>query len=148
MAAGLTVASVAACGSTPSKPPNGSAHSVVIADPARLVSIAVAVGDTIDFRMPPLTGEHRFNGQPVTWPAPYTSQTSVLRAEAVSDCPSDYTCGAFKVVAAGTAVLYLASPSGVICGGGHGCIGISAPAPRRVPVEARGRGAPVVSYRQ
>lgn len=148
LTAALAAAPLGACGSSRSMPPTGSARSVVITDPTVVASITVAVGDTIDFRMPPLTGEHRFNGQPVDWPPPYTSQSTVLRAQAASGCPSGYTCAAFKAVATGSAILYLPSPSGVICGGGHGCIGIAARAPRPVPVDVGTRGVPVVRYRQ
>lgn len=148
LAASVAITSLGGCGSSGIHARTNPARSVAISDPSAVASVTVAVGDAIDFRMPPLTGEHRFNGQPVTWPAPYASQTSVLQAEAVSDCPSDYTCVAFKALSAGTAVLYSPSPSGVICGDGHGCAGIAAPLPRQIPVDVRAEGAPVVIYRR
>lgn len=148
LTASLAVTSLGGCGSSGKHAAAHPARSVVISDPSTVVSVTVAVGDTIDFRIPPLTGEHRSNGQPVTWPAPYASQTSVLQPEAVPDCPSDYTCEAFEARSVGTAILYSPSPSGIICGDGHGCAGVAAPLPRRIPVDVRDEGAPVVIYRR
>lgn len=148
LTASLAAAPVAGCGSSGTQAHTGPAHSVVVTDPATVGSIAVAVGDTIDFRVPPPAGEHRSNGQPVTWPAPYTSQPALLRAEAAQDCPADYTCEDFRALVTGSATIYVPSPSGIICGPNHECVGISARAPFPIPVLVRTGGAPVVSYRQ
>ena len=140
----VAVAVLAGCSSTDRASTRvGQVQPVVITSAATVASVTIAVVNEIDFRLRPAPG-HRPDGQAVTWPAPTSSDPTVLQPRGLGDCPANYTCEQFKAQAVGTADLIVAEPSGIICDAG--CVGIAARAPHRIPVEVIRQGPSRVLY--
>lgn len=119
-----------------------TAGSVEITSPELVGSVTLAVGDRLTFRLAAVSG-HRPGGGPVEVPVP-VGEGRALQVVGTVRCPAAHTCAGFAAIATGSASVIVSGPSGVICGAGSACAGVSA-AVRSIPVRVVAAGPPSVT---